>query len=125
MSERIVPDESLSPAQRDQAVAALTDAHRRAIALTLEDLRGWGTLHGQLRRYDPRTGEEFPAPRRVVGTYDRRPRPGLPPDWIDLFIRLGWLDIARLANGWTVWKPTAAGAEVRAEWLPDHLKERS
>lgn len=125
MGEHIAPAESPALDARDQAVASLTEVQRRAIAMTLEDLRGWATLHGQLRRYDPHTGAELSDPVKIVGIYDRRPRPGLPPDWIDLFIRLDWLDIIQLANGWTVWKPTAAGAAIRAEWLPDHLKERS
>jgi hypothetical protein len=124
MSERIAPADDLSSQEREDLVRALTPAECRAIALTLEDLRGWATLHGQLRKFDPQTGTELSPPVRTVGLYDRRPRTGLPADWIDLCIRLGWLDLVKLGNGWTVWKPTGAGAAVRDEWLPEHIRER-
>jgi hypothetical protein len=42
MTERVAPDAGLSPTDRAQLVDSLTVAQRRAIALTLEDLRGWG-----------------------------------------------------------------------------------
>ncbi|MEU4607638.1 hypothetical protein AB0F43_32025 [Kribbella sp. NPDC023972] len=124
MSEHVAPGDDLSPQEREALIHALTPSERRAIALTLEDLRGWATLHGQLRKFDPQTGAELSPPVRTVGIYDRRPRPGLPTDWIDLFIRLGWIEIVKLGNGWSVWKPTAAGASVREQWLPEHIRER-
>jgi len=98
-----------------------TLAERTAIALTLLDLDGWGTLTGTLVRFDPRTGERLAEPRRLVGEYDRHPRRGLPAGWIQLFIDRGWLELVPIAAG-AAWRPTREGAVVRDAWLPDHLR---
>lgn len=98
-------------------------AEQRAIALTLDDLSGWGTLHGTYQRFDTRTGEELPEPVKTVDYYDRDPRAGLPADWIALFINAGWVDLVRTSVGWA-WTPTDAGRAVRDAWLPEHLKGR-
>lgn len=111
--------------QTNMESADFTDLQWRAIALTLEDLTGWGTLHGDLRAFDPHTGAPFDPPIKMVGAYDRRPRAGLPKDWPEVFIRHGWIDLTRLGGGRWVWKPTEAGSTVRERWLPDHLKQGS
>jgi hypothetical protein len=99
-----------------------TPEQQRAIALTLLDLEGWGTLSGDLVAFDPMTGAPIDPPRREVGEYDRPPRRGLPDDWAALFIERGWLDLVRIAGPRWVWKPTRAGVTVCEAWLPDHLK---
>ncbi len=87
------------------------------MARALEDLTGWGTLPGRCLFFDTATGERLPTPRWEVGQYDRTPVRGLPTDWIDLFIRVGWLTLADLANGQTAWMPTRVGLEIRDRWL--------
>ncbi|GAB3943723.1 hypothetical protein GCM10029976_066760 [Kribbella albertanoniae] len=100
-----------------------TETQRRAIATTLDDLRGWATLHGTLNSYDSHTGAKLDPPVRLVGWYDRDPRRGLPDNWTELFISLGWLDLSRSAYG-TAWFPTTAGLAIRDEWLPAELRNR-
>jgi hypothetical protein len=124
MTQRPAPTDILSADERQRCIDALPKSARRAIALTLDDLDGWGTLHGALIRFDTQTGTELPQPIKTVDEYDRTPRSGLPADWIDLFIRLGWLELVHLGNGWTVWKPTDQGVDVRNRWLPEHLRGR-
>jgi hypothetical protein len=99
-----------------------TPEQRRAIALTLLDLDGWGTIHGKAVHFDTQTGERLPEPVLLMGDYDRRVRSGLPEGWKELFRDLGWLGLVELANGWVAWKPTRVGAAVRDAWLPEHLR---
>lgn len=119
---RPAPTERLAGSAHTATVEALSDRERGALALTLRDMDGWGTLSGLEWRFDPQSGEKIVSPVKLIGFYDRTPRRGLPAGWIDLLIRLGWLDIVHLGNGLTVWKPTQAGVEAREQWLPEHLK---
>jgi hypothetical protein len=99
-----------------------TATERHAIALTLRDLDGWGTLPSDLIRFDSATGEELPVAVKSIGDYDRTPRRGLPAGWIDLFIERGWVDLCPLLGGRSAWTPTDAGKAVRDAWLPEHLR---
>ncbi|MFI5736099.1 hypothetical protein ACIA49_38655 [Kribbella sp. NPDC051587] len=98
-----------------------TDSDRRAVAMTVRNLQGWGTLPGKVLRFDPATGARLEPEVRLVGPYDRNEH-GLPEGWADLLIRMGWLGLAWLADGSAVWKPIAAATETTAAWLPEHLQ---
>ncbi len=122
MDERPAPDQPLPPDEAAAVVESFTAAQRQQIALTLDDLRGWGTLHGRIHRFDPLTGDQLDPPVKLLGWYDRPTRRGLPENWPEMFIQLGWIDIAHTANG-TAWQPTGAGLEIHRRWLPDHLRD--
>lgn len=59
-----------------------------------------------------------------MGEFDRKPRAGLPARWQEMFIARGCVDLVRLGNGWTVWKPPDLGRAVSEGALPEHLRQR-
>jgi hypothetical protein len=119
IDERPAPAHHLPTEDAAAIIEAFTASQRRAIALTLHDLRGWATLQGKVLRFDTRTGEALQPAAKLIGWFDRTPRHGLPDDWPELFIQLGWLEIALDGACWTA---TAAGRDVRESWLPEHLQ---
>jgi hypothetical protein len=120
MQERPAPAEILTEAEAHLVVDGRGKVERWAIALVLRDLEGWATLYGREQRLDPMTGQPLDPAVRYVGIFDRRERPGLPSDWIDLLIRLRWLDLADTATGFG--HRPLAGRSVSSPWLPDHLQ---
>lgn len=102
-----------------------TPTERFAIAMTLTDMEGWGTLYGDLVQFDAQTGEQLDSPMRVVGVYDRTPRRGLPTNWQELFVDCGWVDLVRHPGPYWAWRPTNEGRRVRDQWLPKLMRGRS